>query len=259
MKLFFIPIIICAAIGIPTIFGIVPVVLGVPVMIGSVLLVNFILGWMSRGLPYEIIKIRISGGVIMMIFKRSQQVIAKRFMPVAGVIATLKHGLYTLMPEGIRMIDGVPFLFAPEKSNYNIDMLDHILTINELKKRGINNIEEIADTDPLTHKVLGLKDDPRIADIKAKFDVKTPDVINLEGMDNFYRYTKEASNPAHQDMYTKLGISQGLIGARGGGSTKWIILAFILGAVVAGVLAFIFTGRGGAQIIIENTSHIIPM
>lgn len=258
MKKLIIPLVVVVALAIPTMLGIIPVFLGVPAMLLVVVLKDVIFLVFARGLPMAIISTRMMGGLLWGIVRRNE-IVVDRFIPEMGTIQTKKSGLYTVMPERIVKIGGVPIGFAPENVGYNVGM-DDVQLVNELNERGIKDIREITDRNEYGQ-IIGIKDDSRINDIKDKIKV-TPKQIDLGGFDRFYRYCAEAANPYHQEARVKIGIAQGTLG-KPDTKTGWLVgigvMVFLvmLGLVILNML----TGGGEetVQVIVDNASHVIPV
>jgi hypothetical protein len=244
------PLIVVAALGVPTMLGIIPVFLGVPAMLAAVIIMGILLIVLSRGLPMAIMWARMRGGMLWAVVKKTGEIVVDRFEPYAGWVFTKRHGEFAVMPSRIYKMAGVPTGFAPEDAAYNLG-LDHIQLVNELKRRGINDIREIVDVNQYGQ-VTGFKDDPRIRDLKLKFKSR-PTQIDLSGFNDFYRYCAEATNPYIQEAKTKIKVAQGIIGEKG--KWNWLIYVGVMVMLVAIglVVLFLFTkggaGGGGGQVI----------
>jgi hypothetical protein len=109
-----------------------------------------------------------------------------------------------------------------------------------------------------------MKDDEIIRALKEKYGQIPGVQIDLDGFSDFYRYSKEASNPYHQDANVKQGIAQGLGEQKKSNTGLWVLLGVIVGVVVAIVAAKFLGGGGGEQIIrivsenIETVTPVIP-
>lgn len=251
MKMFIASIGIGIAVAVPTIFGLLPPIIGASALLMLIVIKDLIFAIFARGAPMELIKARMSGGVVLGIVKRTREIVFGRFHPSAGMINTGKHGSFNLMPERLYSLGGVAFGIAPEKIGYNVGV-DHAQLVAELKKRGINKISEVCDVDEYGQ-VLNFKDDPRIKDLKV---VMKPELTTF---DDFYKYTTEAANPIHQDANIKLGIAQGLLGKEMG-KIAWLIGAGVLIFLVClGAFVLLQWGGGGkpVEIIIDNARHVI--
>lgn len=208
----------------------------------------------ARGPAMQFMKARLHGGMILTVVKRDRQAKFGRIMPHAGMARTRDHGAFTMMPGKIYSAGGTPWAVAPENVGYNVG-IDHAQLVDELKKRGINNVTEIADVDAYG-RVLNFKDDERIKDLKKKYDVKP----EMTSFDDFYRYTTEAANPIHQEANISLGINQGLLGQA---VQKYgFIIAAGIGMMFAcvGVYMLLQQSGGGTEtieIIIDNAKHVI--
>lgn len=223
----------------------------------------------ARGAPDAMISARAQGGMMWGIVKAGKRIVIGKVEPKAGMITT-KHGAFNVLNSEIYSLDGVPIGFAPEKTGYNVGF-DHVALVNILKARGINSITEVCDVDDFGY-FKNWKDDERIRDLRADDETikalrqkytHTPGVtIDLGGMDGFYKYTKEASNPYHQDAQIKQGISQGLLGK----SDKTRIGLFVAGMAAIAIAAFvaivIISGQRGEVVIrtvVDNASHVIGL
>jgi len=229
------PIIGAIAAGALGIFEIIPSFFAILVILVIIFLRDFILMYLMRGLPYAMMMQRMSGGIMFGIWNKQNNIKMDRFTPIAGVVQTAAHGLFNLMPERIYKMDGIPFAIAPANVGYNVGF-DHALLVSELEKRGISQITDIADVDEYGQ-VLNFKDSPLVADLKDKFDLN-PTIgkpLELGGMNAFYRYTKEASNPYHQDARVKIGISQGVTNPPHG--TNWGLYIMLCVFALCGVIA----------------------
>jgi len=270
-KAIIIPLLIVAGIAVPTMFGLIPPVLGVAAMLMVVALKDIIMMIFLRGLPMAIASCRMRGGMLWAVIKRGGRIRAGRVEPKAGMVPTKEHGRFTLMGRRVYNLDGVPIAFAPEDIGYNIGF-DHAALVNILRARGINDITEVCDVDKYGF-VVGFKDDPRIRDLKEddetirklreKYGMIPGVEIDLTGFDDFVKYTMAAASPFHQDVNIKEGISQGLMKRdKGGNVGLWVIIGVIVGAVIAFVAAWLLGGHGGETVvkIVENaaTGTIIP-
>jgi len=252
MKAFLAPLAIFIAIAIPTLFGIIPAVIGVAALLLIVVIKDIIIMVFARGAPLEMIKMRMTGGILWGVVKHTGQLMIKRFQPSAGMVRTGHHGTFNIEPEGLLYVDGMPLGIAPEDVGYNIRVTDAQL-VEEMKKRGISDIHEVCDMDPYGY-VLNFKDDPRIKDLKI--DVK-PRQISLK---NFAKYVTAAANPHGVDANIEIGIKQ----ARKKDITKmaWLVGAGILIFLVCiGVFVLLSSGRvQEVKVIVENTvPQVIPV
>lgn len=259
-KGFILPLILVVVFGVVTMIGYIPVFLGIPAMLIVVLIKDVIFMTFARGLPMTIIATRMSGGLLWGVVKKTGEIVIDRFLPQAGMVFTKLHGAFTIMSERIYRVGGVPIAFAPENAGYNIGF-DHVRFVKELEKRGITDIREIADVNDYGQ-IIGLKDDPRIKDIKKKIKI-TPGQVDLSGFDDFYRYMAEAANPYHQDANIKLGIAQGMFGGKGD-RTNMMAMAIVifLSLLGVGVLYMLTSGGGGGEqivrVIIDESGNVIP-
>lgn len=257
-KGFILPLVIVVVFGVLTMIGYIPAFLGIPAMLIVVLIKDIIFMTFARGLPMTIIATRMSGGLLWGVIKKTGEIVVDRFMPQAGMVFTKLHGAFTIMSERIYRVGGVPIGFAPENAGYNIGF-DHVRFVRELKKRGINDIREIADVNEYGQ-IINLKDDPRIKGIKKKINI-TPEQVDLHGFDDFYRYMAEAANPYHQDANIKLGIAQGMFGGKGektGMIATIGVVVFI--SIIAIAALYMLTSGGGEQVvrvIVDNGGTVI--
>ncbi len=216
--------------------NIIPPVISIFVILALIGCRDVILMFLMRGLPYAIILQRLSGGVLFGVWDKQNTIKVDRFVPVAGTIQTKRHGFFNLMSDRIYNIDGVPFAVAPANIGYNVG-IDQALLVKEIKKRGFSQISDYADLNE-HGQVVGLKDKPELRDLKKKFEFKPPagEPLDLSGMNDLYRYTKEASNPYHMDARVKMGISQGLGGEQTKGPNYGLYIVAII-AIIAGLVA----------------------
>jgi hypothetical protein len=270
------PLIVVVCIGVPTMLGILPAFLGVPAMLAVILIKDIIFIFLSRGLPIAMMTYRLLGGIVWGIFARGE-VKASRFTPLMGTVQTKKAGSFNIMPQRLIKFDGVPMGIAPEKVSYNVGF-DHIALIDELKKRGINDIQEIIDVNEYGQ-FENFKDDDKIKDLwdappeflgldarktkeeleKLEAELQAPrkDQLDMSSMDDFYRYTTVASNPYHNEARIKLGIAQGVTGKPG--SSPVLILA-VAAIIIVGILAavHILGGQNPAPVVVQGGSNVIP-
>lgn len=268
-KTFIVPIILVVGMAVPTILGIIPAVLGASAMLLIVILKDVIMMFFLRGLPMAMAACRMQGGMLWGVVKRNKTIRAGRIDPLAGMTPTKEHGRFTLVGSQMYNLDGVPIGFAPEDTGYNVGF-DQIALVNLLKARGIEDITEVCDVDEYGY-FSGWKDDPRIRDLKAddetikKLKQKyglTPGVqIDLSGFSEFHHYTKQASNPYHQDVNVKQGIAQGLgVREKMGNVGLWVLVGVIVGAVLTLVASFLLGGEQVVTVIVDNTgSTTIPV
>lgn len=258
-KGFTLPLIVVVVFGVLTMIGYIPAFLGIPAMLIVVLIKDIIFMTFARGLPMTIISTRMMGGLLWAVVKKTGEIVVDRFMPQAGMVFTKIHGAFTVMSERVFRVGGVPIGFAPENAGYNIGF-DHVKLVKELEKRGIHDIREIADVNEYGQ-ITGLKDDPRIKDIKKKINI-VPEQVDLHGFDDFYRYMAEAANPYHQDANIKLGIAQGMFWGKpeGLGKIAMIGIVVFISIIAMGAL-YMLTSGGGEQIvrvIVDNGGTVIP-
>lgn len=241
-------IVIMALIALLTGIGIMPAMIGAMAMVVFAVLQLVVFFVIARGPAMEFIEARLRGGMVLTVVRRDRQAAFGRVQARAGMLQTKNHGAFNLMPEAIYSAGGVSWGIAPEKVGYIVKP-EHGQVSEEMKRRGVGSIAEIADKDDFG-RVKNLKDKKVVKDsIEIKPQMTT--------FDNMYKYCAEAANPIHQDANIYLGIKQGLIGKIGEGWAKWLVL---------GALAFMFCclgayillqGGGATTIIIDNTSHII--
>lgn len=257
MKGIYIPLAAAAAAGVLGIVEIIPPFFAIILVLALVLCRDVVLMALMRGLPYAIVTQRIQGGILWGVWNKTGNIKVGRFQPMAGTIQTKNHGLFNVMPDRIVKIDGIPFGFAPDGVGYNIGF-DHALLIKELKNRGIDKVQDVADMGD-NGEFLGWKDDKRIEDLKTKFEF-TPNIgesIDLNGFNDLYRYTREAANPYHMDARVKIGISQGLDGQQQPGPNWGVYLlgiAIVIGVVIC--LSFILGGQ--EEIVVNVVSDAVP-
>lgn len=258
MKGIILPLIGVVCVAIPTIFGIIPPVLGVLAMLVMVLLKDVLITVLARGLPWAIITQRIRGGLLWGVWDKTNNIKIDRFDPVAGTIVTKKHGSFNIMPSRLFKVDGVPIGIAPEGVGYNVG-LDHVLLINELKRRGITDIRDVADVNEFGQ-IQGWKDSPHIKDLRKKFNLNVGEGMSLDlsGFNDFYKYCAEAANPYHQDARVKIGIAQGIIKPEGG-RYNWLVYVGVMVLLVGIGVGVLLMLRGGEEQIIRIiTDNAIP-
>jgi hypothetical protein len=257
MKGIIIPLGAAAAAGVLGIVNIIPPFFAIILVLAILLCRDVVLMALMRGLPYSIVTQRIQGGIMWGVWNKTNTVKVGRFQPMAGTIQTQNHGLFNVMPDRIIKIDGVPFGFAPDGVGYNIGF-DHALLIKELKKRGIDKVQDVADMGP-HGEILGWKDDKRIEDLKTKFEfTPTPgEPLELSGFNDIYRYTREAANPYHMDARVKIGISQGLEGQQRSGP-NWGLYILGIACVIGAVIALVVIFGGNEEIVVNVVSDAVP-
>lgn len=220
---------------------------------------DFVLMALARGLPWAIVTQRIRGGILWGVWNKGNNVKIDRFEPIAGTISTKKHGSFNIMAERLFRIDGVPIGIAPDGVAYNVGF-DHIALINELKKRGVSKVQDVADIDEYGQ-FLGWKDDKRIRDLqdKLEFNPNIGEPMDLGGFSDFYRYTTEAANPYHMDARIKIGISQGIGETSQKGPNYGLYALIGIGILAAVAIAFLFMG-GQSDIVVNypGGTNVIP-
>lgn len=255
MKAIIAALVVVTALAIPTMLGFIPVFLGVPAMLLTILLKDVIFLVFARGLPMAIISTRMMGGLLWGVVRR-KEIVVDRFIPEKGMVQTKKSGDFTVVPQRLIKIAGVWMGLAPEKVGYNVG-LDHVELVNQLKKRGITDIRDIIDTNEFGQ-AEGIKDDKRIRDIRDKLKASL-EQMDLSGFDDFYRYCAEAANPYHQEAMKKIGIAQGVLGKGEKSPWPWIAAIVFIGFIGLAVLYMLTGGGGEVKVVVENASHVIPV
>lgn len=258
------------AVAIPALFGLIPAWISLFGILALLIIKDVIMAFITRGLPMECVNARLFGGIMWARSMEAGYWEIKRRFPKAGMIHT-DTTAYNVAPGRIRNVDGIPFAIVPEHTGYNVGV-DHALLIDELKKRGVTSILDVCNVDEFGY-FESFKDDPRIKDLfKTYLDVKDgkekaggvffikPWPINL---DDFYKYTKEASSPVGQKANIRIGIAQGLFDRLGGNKGLWILGG--LCCVLIALVAILIFRSGGNQLpenmrwVIENTGRtVIP-
>ena len=248
MKMFIIPIVMATLVAIPTIVGIIPVVIGAGALLALIIFTNLIVWAFARGLPVEIMNVRMRGGMLWGVIKHTGQLLIKRFQPTAGMVRTERHGTFNIEPEGLLNVDGIPLGLAPEDVGYNIRATDAQL-IGELKKRGVTDISEVCDIDPYGY-VTNFKDDPRIKDLKLNIE---PKQLNFR---DFEKYVTKAANPHGIDANIEIGIQQG----QRKEITRLMLVLFAGFAVLLACIGLwlLLGSRGGEQIVKVVYENTIP-
>lgn len=249
MKIMFGFIVAMAMIALVTGIGLIPAMIGSMTMVVFAVIQLVLFSVLARGPAMEFIKTRLHGGMVLTVVRRDRQAAFGRVQAQAGMVKTKRHGMFNLMPEAIYSAAGTAWAIAPEKVGYVVKP-EHGQVAEEMKKRGVGSITEIADTDEFG----------RVTNLKDKKEVKDPIEIKpqMTTFDDMYKYCAEAANPIHQDTNIYLGIKQGLIGKIGEGWGKWLVLgglAFMFCCL--GVYMLLQGGGRPIEIIIDNASHII--
>lgn len=187
MKSFLLPLIAVLAVCALGIFNIIPAIFCFMIILVVVILKDFIFMFFSRGIPMEIMKARMFGGLLLGIITRAKEMLVGRFQSKAGMIETKEHGLFNVMPSRLYNLGGVALGIAPENVGYNVG-IDHAQFIEELKRRGIGDIRELCYLNKFGQ-VIGFRDDPRIRDILGSIIVHKPkefliDVLKQRGIAN---------------------------------------------------------------------------
>jgi len=256
MKAFIAAIVAVVAIAIPTMIGFIPAFLGVPAMLGIVIIKDVIFLVLARGLPMAIIAVRSAGGFLWGIMEKTGNIIVGRKRSVGGMVFTQKNGAFNVVSEGMVRLDGVPFFLAPEEVGHNVK-LEHLQLLKELKSRGIHNILEVIDVNE-QKQFVGWRDDPRIRDLKEKYTT-LPQLIYLPGLNDFHRYVTESVHPFRQDANIKIGIAQGTGRVKESRAWMWVAVIAIIGVIAMAALFILKGGGGEVKVIIENAAASKPI
>ena len=253
MKMFIIPIIIATLVAIPTFVGVIPVAIGAGALLALIVTTNLLVWAFARGLPIEIMNVRMRGGMLWGVIKHTGQLLIKRFQPTAGMVRTERHGTFNIEPEGLLNVDGIPLGLAPEDVGYNIRATDAQLK-EKLKELNITDISEVCDIDQFGY-VTGFKDRPDLgfnAD-KLKIDLK-PKQLNFR---DFEKYVTKAANPHGIDANIEIGIQQG----QRKEITRLMVILFAGFAVLLACIGLwlLIGSRGGEQIIRVVTDNAAPV
>lgn len=198
--------------------------------------------FLARGLAWTAMMARLKGKFLLLICKRTRQLAAGAVDVKFGVARTKKSGSFNILPDNT-YYNGISIGICPEDVGFNVSP-EHGQVAEEMEKRGISEIKDIADTDEYG-RVKNLKDDPRIKE-PVKIEPRTTDFNSL------YRYVQKASHPAGQDANIDLGIAQGVMGL-GQGKLAWLVGAGILIFFVCiGVMVLRMHSQPTINLIVEN-------
>jgi len=231
-----------AGIGVATMLGFIPAIIGAPAMIGVVAIKDVIFLVLARGTPLQMMSIRVSGGLLWGVMDKSGNITTTIERTKAGMVFPKGCGGYNVMTDGMTRLNGVPFYLAPEEIGYNVKW-EHLQLIKELRERGIDNILEVIDTNE-QGQFIGWKDDPRIRDLKEKYTT-LPQPINLPGLNDFHRYAIEAAHPYRQEANIKMGVAQVASAPKPSSGWMWIAAIAVVGAFAVLILFMLLGGGGG--------------